>query len=90
VDVSTTASGGKFLSMRFGQQIAEFCVSELAVAGIVAVPGEPSGKWMDQVLACRAMTIYGGTTEVQLNVIGERMLGLPRDTMPAPRGRRRT
>jgi alkylation response protein AidB-like acyl-CoA dehydrogenase len=85
VDVGTTASVGKFLSMRFGQQIAEFCVSELAVAGIVAVPGEPSGKWMDQVLACRAMTIYGGTTEVQLNVIGERMLGLPRDAVPAPR-----
>jgi alkylation response protein AidB-like acyl-CoA dehydrogenase len=85
VDVSTTSSVGKFLTMRFGQQIAEFCVGELAEAGVVAVDGEPSGKWMDQVLACRAMTIYGGTTEVQLNVIGERMLGLPRDAATAPR-----
>jgi len=82
VDVSTTASVGKFLSMRFGQQIAEFCVAELGAAGVVAVPGEPSGRWMDQVIACRAMTIYGGTTEIQLNVIGERMLGLPRDPVP--------
>ncbi|WP_116040505.1 acyl-CoA dehydrogenase [Amycolatopsis palatopharyngis] len=79
VDVSTTSSVGKFLSMRFGQRIAEFCLAELGVAGVVAVQGEPSDKWMDQVIACRAMTIYGGTTEVQLNVIGERMLGLPRD-----------
>ncbi|SDI22335.1 Acyl-CoA dehydrogenase [Actinokineospora alba] len=78
-DVSTTSSVGKFLSMRFGQQIAEFCLAELGVAGVVAVKGEPSDKWMDQVIACRAMTIYGGTTEVQLNVIGERMLSLPRD-----------
>jgi alkylation response protein AidB-like acyl-CoA dehydrogenase len=46
----------------------------------MAVEGEPSDKWMDQVIVCRAMTIYGGTSEVQLNVIGERMLGLPRDT----------
>ncbi|MEC3977308.1 acyl-CoA dehydrogenase [Amycolatopsis sp. H20-H5] len=79
VDVSATSSVGKFLSMRFGQRIAEFCLAELEVAGVVAVRGEPSDKWMDQVVACRAMTIYGGTTEVQLNVIGERMLGLPRD-----------
>ncbi|GAA1974722.1 acyl-CoA dehydrogenase [Amycolatopsis minnesotensis] len=79
VDVSTTSSVGKFLSMRFGQQIAEFCLAELGVAGVLSVRGEPSDKWMDQVIACRAMTIYGGTTEVQLNVIGERMLGLPRD-----------
>ena len=34
---------------------------------------------MEQLIAGRATTIYGGTTEVQLNVIGERMLGLPRD-----------
>ena len=34
---------------------------------------------MERCIAGRAMTIYGGTTEVQLNVIAERMLGLPRD-----------
>ncbi|SDD08144.1 acyl-CoA dehydrogenase [Actinokineospora iranica] len=78
-DDGTAASVGKLLSMRFGQRIAEFCVGELGTAGVVSVAGEPSDRWMDQVIACRAMTIYGGTTEVQLNVIGERMLGLPRD-----------
>jgi len=35
-------------------------------------------------LFTRALTIGGGTTDVQLNIIGERPLGLPLD--PAPGG----
>ena len=80
-DVSTTSSVGKLLAMRMGQQIAEFVVAQLGVAGTVAIPGQPSDKAMEQLIAGRATTIYGGTTEVQLNVIGERMLGLPRDAL---------
>jgi alkylation response protein AidB-like acyl-CoA dehydrogenase len=38
-----------------------------------------SGKWVEWLLGSRATTIYGGTTEVQLNIIAERLLGLPRD-----------
>ncbi|WP_182378089.1 acyl-CoA dehydrogenase [Nocardioides sp. WS12] len=79
VDVSTTSSAGKLLAMGISQKIAEFIVAELGVAGTVAVPGQPSDHAIEQLIAGRATTIYGGTTEVQLNVIGERMLGLPRD-----------
>jgi alkylation response protein AidB-like acyl-CoA dehydrogenase len=39
-------------------------------------------------LNARCMTIAGGTTEVQLNIIGERLLGLPRDPEPTPKGNR--
>ncbi|MFD0856485.1 acyl-CoA dehydrogenase, partial [Actinomadura adrarensis] len=45
----------------------------------VAEPDEPSGRRALSMLAGRAGTIYGGTTEVQLNIISERLLGLPRD-----------
>jgi alkylation response protein AidB-like acyl-CoA dehydrogenase len=38
--------------------------------------------WARQVLLTRALTIGGGTTDIQLNIIGERMLGLPRDPEP--------
>jgi len=78
-DASTSSSVGKLLAMGISQRIAEFIVAELGVAGTVSVAGEPSDHAIEQLLAGRATTIYGGTTEVQLNVIGERMLGLPRD-----------
>ena len=38
--------------------------------------------WARQVLTTRPLTIGGGTTDIQLNIIGERILGLPRDPEP--------
>ncbi|GAA4395536.1 acyl-CoA dehydrogenase [Tsukamurella soli] len=84
-DISTTSSVGKLLGMGLGQAISEFVVAELGAAGTVSVPGQPSDRAMEQLISGRATTIYGGTTEVQLNVIGERMLGLPRDAEAATR-----
>ena len=39
----------------------------------------PAGRWTLGFLANRCLTIAGGTSEIQRNVIGERLLGLPRD-----------
>jgi alkylation response protein AidB-like acyl-CoA dehydrogenase len=36
------------------------------------------GSWNYRMLASRAFTIAGGTSEVQHNIIGERVLGLPK------------
>ena len=48
--------------------------------------GAPNGAhWARQVLMTQALTIGGGTTDIQLNIIGERMLGLPRDPEPPTR-----
>jgi alkylation response protein AidB-like acyl-CoA dehydrogenase len=44
-------------------------------------PGAPneSGSWLGTFLNARAGTIYAGTSQVQKNIIGEMVLGLPKE-----------
>ncbi len=54
-------------------------------AGALAVLGPDAalwGPWPRQWLWSKAASIAGGTSEVQRNVIGERILGLPREPRP--------
>ena len=90
-----TGSVRKLLGMRSAQQIAEMCLALSGPAGALGADaagaggpvrnGAPDGAyWARQTLAVRAVTIGGGTTDIQLNIIAERMLGLPRDPEPPP------
>jgi alkylation response protein AidB-like acyl-CoA dehydrogenase len=56
----------------WGQQVNELAVELLGMAGAVESP------WTNGFLFSRALTIGGGTTEIQKNVLAERVLGLPR------------
>jgi alkylation response protein AidB-like acyl-CoA dehydrogenase len=75
-----TGSVRKLLGMRHAQQVAELAWS---MAGPDAAAG--GTRWSRAVLFTRALTIGGGTTDIQLNIIGERILGLPRDPDPPVR-----
>jgi alkylation response protein AidB-like acyl-CoA dehydrogenase len=78
-DAMPSAAISKLLSMRTGQGYAEFGLSSFGSDGAIGDPEQLPGKWAEYLLASRATTIYGGTSEVQLNIIAERLLGLPRD-----------
>lgn len=78
-DPMAPAAISKLLSMRTGQGYAEFAVSSFGTDAVIGDPERLPGKWGEYLLASRATTIYGGTSEVQLNIIAERLLGLPRD-----------
>jgi alkylation response protein AidB-like acyl-CoA dehydrogenase len=47
-------------------------------AGIVLGPDANHGRWGRDRVAMRSMTIAGGTTQVNKNIIAQRVLGLPR------------
>jgi len=60
----------------------ESVVAATAKAGALAASGDTIGaaaQWTFGFLANRCLTIAGGTSEIQRNIIGERVLGLPRD-----------
>lgn len=78
-DPMAPAAIPKLLSMRTGQGYAEFAVSSFGTDAVIGDTERLPGKWGEYLLASRATTIYGGTSEVQLNIIAERLLGLPRD-----------
>jgi alkylation response protein AidB-like acyl-CoA dehydrogenase len=56
-------------------------LSDTALA-ILGPDASRRGKWSRQWLWSKAASIAGGTSEVQRTIIGERMLGLPREGSP--------
>jgi alkylation response protein AidB-like acyl-CoA dehydrogenase len=74
----------KLLGVEHDQRVQEFGLQLLGAEG-ATTEGE-AGRWTGAFLATRCLTIAGGTSEVQRNVIAERLLGLPRDPEP-PSGR---
>jgi alkylation response protein AidB-like acyl-CoA dehydrogenase len=70
------------------QRLYETAVSVLGPDGLL-LPDDPDavdhGRWARELLATRANSIMGGTSEIQRTIIGERLLGLPRERRGAER-----
>jgi alkylation response protein AidB-like acyl-CoA dehydrogenase len=67
-----------------GQEIAAIAADIIGARGLVMPTDEGSGRrnpeqWLNQIFGSLAMSIAGGASNIQRNVIAERGLGLPRE-----------
>ena len=65
------------------QRLQELALDLLAADATAWTPGDDEAlEWITQFLRTRANSIEGGTSEIQRNIVGERVLGLPREPDP--------
>ncbi|HEX4245817.1 MAG TPA: acyl-CoA dehydrogenase family protein, partial [Acidimicrobiales bacterium] len=79
-DPGTGTSVQKLLGAEHEQRAQELGLALVGAEGATA-EGEAK-RWTYGFLVTRCLTIAGGTSEIQRNVIAERILGLPRDPEP--------
>ncbi|MCX4974968.1 acyl-CoA dehydrogenase [Streptomyces sp. NBC_00620] len=77
VEPGAGASVRKLIQTVHRQKVAELGLEVLGAAG--ALREGVGERAVHGFLLSRCLTIAGGTTQVQLNVVAERILGLPRD-----------
>ncbi|MGI9590458.1 MAG: acyl-CoA dehydrogenase family protein [Myxococcota bacterium] len=74
-----TSAAMKCIATRLSQEFSEAGIEALGYHGVLEEDERDDGTgWASRFLSDRAMTIAGGTTEIQKNITAERILGLPR------------
>ncbi|MDZ4266177.1 MAG: acyl-CoA dehydrogenase family protein [Mycobacterium sp.] len=87
MDVEGTAqaagkdSVSKLLWANWHRELGEIAMEVRGMAGLTLDDGE-FDEWQRLYLFSRSDTIYGGSNEIQRNIIAERVLGLPREVRP--------
>jgi alkylation response protein AidB-like acyl-CoA dehydrogenase len=76
-DAGQGASVTKLVWATWHRSLGELAMEVLGAAGMAT--GDGLSEWQRLFLFTRADTIYGGSNEIQRNIIAERVLGLPRE-----------
>ena len=71
-------SVSKLLWANWHRELGEIAMDVQGKAGLVLAGGD-FDEWQRLYLFTRADTLYGGSNEIQRNIIAERVLGLPRE-----------
>jgi hypothetical protein len=72
----------KMFWSEYAQRFAELITNWRGMASTVLGEngsGYPLDRWQQAFLTTRSVTIWGGTAQVQRNIAGERVLGLPKE-----------
>ena len=69
----------KLFQAEFNQRLQNLAVDLLGPGAMAWRPGEPAAATVRGFLRSRANTIEGGTSEIMRNILGERVLGLPKE-----------
>ena len=77
----------KLLGVEHDQRVQEVGLGLLG-GGRARSPTATAAAWVAAFLFNRCLTIAGGTSEIQRNIIAERVLGLPRDPVAADQASR--
>jgi alkylation response protein AidB-like acyl-CoA dehydrogenase len=73
------ASISKLFWSQWHQRLGELEMDILGPASQIVEPGYGLDAFQEAFLFSRAHTIYAGASEIQRNILGERVLGLPRE-----------
>ena len=80
----SVASTGKLQQTRIVKLAARLGTEIVGTHGLLAGADGPEGGVVAEAMVFSpASSIYGGTDEIQRNIAGERVLGLPRDLRPS-------
>jgi alkylation response protein AidB-like acyl-CoA dehydrogenase len=71
-------SEGSFIRLYMTESAKRVWRLAMDLLGVQGLNRSRHGRWIARYLGSFALTIAGGTAEIQRNVIGERVLGLPR------------
>ena len=80
-DGSLPPAGGSIIRVTHAETIQFEIDTALAIAGSAGVVDDSSGlaRYGDRYLSRQTASLGGGTTEIARNIIGERILGFPRE-----------
>jgi alkylation response protein AidB-like acyl-CoA dehydrogenase len=77
------SSINKMFWSEYSQKFAEILMNVRGADAMVMPDQAPSeynpDQWQSNFLSSRSVTIWGGTAQVQRNIVGERVLGLPKE-----------
>jgi alkylation response protein AidB-like acyl-CoA dehydrogenase len=82
--LSREAYINKYYWSNWHRDLGKLAVDVLGVEGDIVVDDFARTRLQQVFLFSRSDTIVAGTSEIQLNIIAERALGMPRETRPAP------